>query len=58
MATQQLTGSKMDMEEKKEVDDTTITSKHKQASATRSRGEVNVTINLLRPQFDSIWFDW
>jgi hypothetical protein len=33
--------------EKKEVEDTTITSKHKRASATRSRGEVNATINLL-----------
>jgi hypothetical protein len=44
----------MDTEEKKEVEDATITSKHKPASVTRSRGEVNVTINLLRPRFDSI----
>jgi hypothetical protein len=40
--------------EKKKVEDTTITSKHKRASATRSCGEVNATINLLRPRFDSI----
>jgi hypothetical protein len=38
----------------KEVEDSTITSKHKRASATWSRGEVNVKINLLRPRFDSI----
>ena len=38
----------------REVEDTTITSKHKRASATRSCGEVNATINLLRPRFDSI----
>jgi hypothetical protein len=44
----------MDTEEKKEVEDTTITSKCKRASATWSRGEVNITINLLRPRFDSI----
>ena len=37
---------------KKKVEDTTITSKHKRASATRSHGEVNATINLLRPRFD------
>jgi hypothetical protein len=36
------------------MEDTTIASKHKWASATRSRGEVNVTINLLWPRFDSI----
>ena len=39
--------------EKKKVEDT-ITSKHKRASATRSHGEVNATINLLRPRFDLI----
>jgi hypothetical protein len=46
-ATQQSTGSKMDTEEKKEVENTTIALKHKRASATRSRGKANVTINLL-----------